>query len=149
LIRERRRRKQNTSDNHIDSQYEDSSLDYRRIDRIDVKRPDQIYAYPRRSYTRQLRRYEPYVLSSRTDQHIDCHTSLSPSETKPIETIASNIHHIVEDQIVIHDECQSMTRCLRQQSFSHIICQYCQENFKTKAQLKSHLIKCRSCVEQT
>lgn len=127
-----------------------SALNYRRTDRIDVKRSDQICAYSRRPYTRQATRYNPYVLSCPVEQKIlkiETNDAVNSSEEKPVEIINHDPVLLNDDQVVIADDVSLTSKATRRRLSNNTVCPHCKLKFKTKQLLNMHLSMCHSDVE--
>ena len=128
-----------------------SSLNYRRTDRIDVKRSDQICAYLRRPYIRQATQYNPYMLSSPVEQKIpkvETHDVISSSEEKPVETINHDPVLLNDDQVVIAEDVSLTSKATRRRLNNNTVCPHCKLKFKTKQLLNMHLSMCHNDVER-
>ena len=151
LLRDRRGRVSTIVDHQTGIRQTNSSLGYRPTDRTDVKRSDQICAYPRRSYVRQASRYSPYVLTSPAEQKtpkVDAHESSNSVEEKPVEHINHDPVHLNDDQVVIPEDSSVTSKVSRRRSMNNSLCPHCKLKFKTKHLLNTHLSLCHSDIER-
>jgi len=131
-------------------------------DRMNITRTDQVYVYPRRTY-RRLTRHNPYTLTLPIEQKnikteiVDNNEVMNQSEEKSNENLNNNnndikieaIVNLNDDQVVIPNEYIQSNKMLKRRLMMNFNCQNCQQKFKTKNQLNTHLIKCQYESEQT
>jgi hypothetical protein len=125
------------------------SIHYRITDRINVTRPDQVCAYPRRISRRQTR-HNPYIVT--LPPPIE-EKNIKIDEEKSIETSINEIKcelisNLNEDQVVIPNEFLQSNKIIKRQLTTNFTCQYCKEKFKSKNQYQFHLTKCQYESEQ-
>lgn len=129
-------------------------------DRMNIKRTDQVYVYPRRTY-RRLTRHNPYMLTLPIEQKNikteinDNNELINQFEEKSNENLNNNeikiepIVNLNDDQVVIPNEFIQSNKIIKRRIIMNFNCQNCQQKFKTKNQLNIHLIKCQYESEQT
>ncbi|CAF0755286.1 unnamed protein product [Adineta steineri] len=158
LLRDRRHRISDVFDGQTGIQQKRSSHYHQISDRVNVTRADQICVYPRRSYYRQTR-YNPYLLTSfnkQTSSKIDLNEtneSIKPFEEFSTENFTSEIKtepllNTNDDQVVILNESIQSTRISKRRMIMNFDCQNCNQKFKNKNQLQTHLMTCQDESKQ-
>lgn len=140
------------------------SLYHQISDRMNITRTDQVYVYPRRTYRHHIR-HNPYMLTVPNEQKTakielnDVNDLINSSEQQ--KTSNENFNHnnsseikvepvinFNEDQVVIPNEHISTNKINKRRVMINLNCSNCQQKFKTKNQLNSHLVKCQYETEQ-
>lgn len=163
MLRDRRRRQTNIIDNQTGIHQINCSLDYRISDRMNITRTDQVYVYPRRTYRRHYK-YNPYIPTlpheqkipkNESNENMELINSIDQQQQQKILSTNENeikiepIINLHDEQVVISNNEYLLTNKINKRRLGmNFNCPNCQQKFKTKNQLNTHLIKCQYETEQ-